>query len=182
MVEAHAEIEVRDLSGMHAAALRYFESGGPFAAAASAALGIALPAPLNAAVVALPAAPDSELVLAWSRPTETLLLTASATALAALAGQIESADGGQLVDVTGALAVLRLSGARSADLIGRLGSGSVPRAGEARRGRLADVPVMSLCVRAGEVWLIVDRAYARHLSGWIEATLADWAAGGSRAG
>ncbi|HWZ62838.1 MAG TPA: sarcosine oxidase subunit gamma family protein [Steroidobacteraceae bacterium] len=182
MAEARAGIEVRDLSGMHAAALRYFESGGSFAAAVSAVMGATLPAPLAAAALAAPGGAGGELVLAWSRPTETLVLTASATALAALESQLESADGGQLVNLTGGLAVLRLSGERCADLIGRLGSAAVPRTGEARRGRLADVPVMSLCVRAGEVWLVVDRAYARHLKGWIEATLADWAAGGSRAG
>lgn len=166
------ESGVRDLGGMHAAALRYFESGGAFAAAVSAATGAPLPAPLGAAAVTLPGTPD-ELVLAWSRPSETLVLTASATALSALASQLESVDGGQLVNLTGALVVLRLAGSDTAEFIGRLG-GAQPRPGEARRGRLADVPVMSLCVRAGEIWLVVDRAYARHLRCWIGATRADW--------
>jgi hypothetical protein len=168
------EIQVRDLGGMQAAALRYFETAGPFAAAVSAATGAPLPAPLSAAAVALPGIPDGELVLAWSRPSETLVLTASTTALSALASQLESVDGGQLVNLTGALAVLRLAGTHTADFIGRLGSAPPPRRGEARRGRLADVPVLSLSVRAGEVWLVVDRAYARHLRSWIGATLADW--------
>src|SRR5579863_6458472 len=111
MAEARGQIEVGDLSGMHAAALRYFDSAGPFAAAVSAATGAALPARLAAAAVAAPGGAGAELVLAWSRPTETLVLTASATALAALESQLESADGGQIVNLTGGLVVLRLGGA-----------------------------------------------------------------------
>jgi hypothetical protein len=37
------------------------------------------------------------------------------------------------------------------------------------------VPVLALGIRAREVLLVVDRAYAAHLADWIRATLADWA-------
>lgn len=175
-------IEVQSPAGMHAAVLRYFDSAGSFAATAAAALGAPLPAPLRAVAVTLPGAAGGESILAWSRPGETLLLTASGADLSALTGRLASVDGGQILNITGALVVLRLTGAHTTDLIARLGSAHVPQPGEARRGRLADVPVLSLCVRAGETWLLVDRAYARHLTGWIDATLADRAAGGSATG
>jgi len=50
----------------------------------------------------------------------------------------------------------------------------VPRPGEARRSRLADVPVLALSVGPGEALLLVDRADAEHLMGWIRETLLDF--------
>jgi len=173
-----AGIEVQSLAGMQAAAVRYFEPGGPFCDAVAGAMGATLPGPLAAAVVSPAGTSGSELVLAWSRPSETLLLTEDAAALAALMRRLGAVDGGQVVNLTGGLAVLRLAGTRVADLMGRLGGMGVPRAQQARRGRLADVPVLSLCVRESEVLLVVDRAYAPHLTAWIGETLLDWAGEG----
>jgi hypothetical protein len=42
---------------------------------------------------------------------------------------------------------------------------------------MADVPVLALSVRTGETLLVVDRAYAGHLVGWIRETLLDFDAG-----
>jgi len=53
-----------------------------------------------------------------------------------------------------------------------LATASAP--GEARRSRLADVPVLALAVRAGETLLVVDRGYAAHLMAWIRETLLDF--------
>ena len=153
---------------LHAATLRYFEADGPFAAAVAAAMGAPLPPPLTATV--LPG-----LVLAWLRPTETLALCETAAPLAGLCERLAQAQGGHAVDLTGGLEALRLRGSRVAELLSRLGSTAVtPGAGEARRGRLADVQVLAIGFSAGEVLLVVDRAYAEHLRGWIEATLAEW--------
>ena len=55
------------------------------------------------------------------------------------------------------------------------GTASIPRPGEARRSRMADVPVLALSLRAGETLLVVDRVYADHLCAWIRETLLDFA-------
>ena len=47
----------------------------------------------------------------------------------------------------------------------RIGSaGSIPALGEARTGRLAELPVLSLSVREGEFVLLVERVYSEHCS------------------
>jgi heterotetrameric sarcosine oxidase gamma subunit len=168
-----AGLAVRVDEGVHVATLRYFDSGGAFAAAVREATGAALPGPLEAAE-----SPDGELTLAWRSPTETLLFSESAQRLAQLESRLESVPDGCLVDLTGGLEVLSVSGERPAELLCRLGGTvSVPPAGQARRSRLADVPVLALCVRPGEVRLVVDRAYAEHLTGWIRETLLDLSGG-----
>jgi len=140
---------------LHAATLRYFDAAGSFAAAA--ATGV------------------PGVVLARVRPTETLALSEDAAPLAGLRGRLLEVPGGHVVDLTGGLKAFRLRGDRAAELLSRLGSTALAlRVGEARRGRFADVPVLVVCVRAEETLLVVDRAYAEHLRGWIEATLADW--------
>jgi len=59
-----------------------------------------------------------------------------------------------MVELTGGLQIVRLTGVRTADLLCRLGgTASVPAEGEARRSRLADVPVLALSVRTGETLL-----------------------------
>jgi hypothetical protein len=158
---------------LYAATLRYFDAHGPFAMAAAEAAGVPLPEALGATAVA--AGPAAGLLLASLRPTETLALAQAAAPLAALREAVAGVAGGCVVDLTGGLTVLRLRGPRLAELMSRLGGGgTTPRVGEARRGRLADVGVLALCVRAEEILLIVDRAYALHLTSWIRATLADW--------
>ena len=79
--------------------------------------------------------------------------------------------------LTRQLRQLRVTANSIADLLCRLGgTASVPRAGEARRSRVADVPVLALSVRAGETLLAVDRAYLPHLLAWIRETLLDFEA------
>lgn len=164
-------IAVEVVAPLHVATLRYFEPAGPFAAAVAHIMETPLPPPLTA--VAKDAA---GVILAWLRPTETLLLCETEAALADLRQRLAQVPGGHMVDLSGGVRVLRLHGARVGELLDRLGSTAValPLNG-ARRGRLADVPVLALSVRAGEVLLVVDRACAGHLSGWIDATLADLA-------
>ena len=172
MAEA-AGIAVELVTPLHAASLRYFDRDAAFAAAAAQVLDLPLPAPLTAAAKA-----EGSLILAWLRPTETLLLSDKGAPLADLGRHLADLPGGQLVDLTGGVQALRLQGARVGELLDRLGGMAValPLNG-ARRGRLADVPVLALSVRAGEVLLVVDRASLGHLSSWIDATLADWTDG-----
>ena len=159
---------------LHVASLRYFDAEGSFAAAVAAATGAPLPAPLRATVVQATPADAAGLVLAWLRPTETLALCEQAAPLALLTERLAEAAGGHVVDLTGGLKAFRGRGTRVAELLSRLGSSVPPALGEAWRGRLADVVVLAVRVRADETLLVVDRAYAEHLKGWIEATLADW--------
>src|SRR5437879_8533715 len=151
-----AGLTVRMEEGMQAATLRYFEPGGTFAAAVRQSTGAALPQPLEAAQSA-----DGQLTLAWRSPSETLAVTPSAERLAQLEARLASAPDGCLVNLSGGLEVLRVTGERLAELLSRVGgTASVPRPGDARRSRLADVPVLALSVRPGAALLPVDRPYA----------------------
>jgi heterotetrameric sarcosine oxidase gamma subunit len=162
-------LTVRPEEGVNAATLRYFDPAGEFALAVRAATGSQLPQPQQALASAA-----GDLVLAWRSPTETLLLAASAARLAQLEAQLAGAGGGCLVNLTGALTVFSVTGEDVAGLLCRLGgTACVPAAGEARRARLADVAVVTLALRPGEVRLIVERSYAPHLAGWIRETLLD---------
>jgi hypothetical protein len=155
---------------LQVAALRYFESGGDFAAAVLASTGLALPGPLEAV-----AAKEGKVIFAWRSPTETCCVIGSAARLSQLARELAPAPDGCLVDLSGGLKVVRLAGERIADVLCRLGgSACVPQKAEARRGRLAEVPVLALAVRPSETLLVVDRAYLRHLLGWIRETLLDF--------
>jgi len=80
-----------------------------------------------------------------------------------------------MVELTGGLRIVRLTGLGIAELLCRLGgTASVPAPGEARRSRMADVPVLAISLRAGETLLVVDRVYLPHLLGWIRETLLDF--------
>jgi sarcosine oxidase gamma subunit len=152
-----------------AASLRYFTASGEFAAALARDAGTPLPAP-GAAVG------SAGLVLAWRTPTETLCLARDAARLGELRAALAPAGDGCLVELTGGLSLVSLAGARIGDLLCRIGSSdSLPRPGEARRSRMADVPVLALCLTPGEVELLVERAFAPHLLGWIRETLLDFA-------
>ena len=157
---------------MAVAALRYFDRAGNFADAVRATTGAALPEPLEARECAA-----AQLILAWRSPTETLCVARGAACLAGLAAQLGTADDGCLVDLSGGICVVRLTGDRIADLLCRLGgAASVPAPGEARRSRLADVPVLALSVKPRETLLAIDRAYLPHLLAWIRETLLDFEA------
>ena len=161
------------------ASLRYFDPAGSFAAEIGELLAGPLPEPLRAHRRALAAAGDrastgAELVLAWRSPTETLLVTADAGRLAAVAAFAANRSDGCLVDQTGGILALVVDGARARDLMLRLGStDAIPALGEARTSRVAELSVMALCTRPGEILLLVERVYGRHLMGWIRETVAD---------
>ncbi len=150
------------------ATLRYFDADGAFARAVRAVLGTALPG--------VQAAVDTPgVLLAWRSPTETLALGAGA---ADLVPRLADAPEGCCIDLSGGMQVLRVAGARSREFLCRLGgSGVVPGAGESRRGRLGEVAAQLIGQRAAggalETTLVVERAYAPHLLGWIRETLAD---------
>jgi sarcosine oxidase gamma subunit len=142
-------------------------------------LGGCLPAPLRAHRCVLAAegeqAAASEVVLAWRGPTETLIVTADTAWLAAVGRFAADRSDGCLVDQTGGILSLTLAGPRAPDLLLRLGStDSIPALGEARTTRLAELSVMSLCTRPGEILLLVERVYVRHLFGWIRETVTDF--------
>ena len=169
---------------MQVATLRYFPAERAFAHALREALGTELPAVLQAIAVSprhgtFPAAseemPVTPLILAWRSPTETLCLTHTPGTLAQLRSLVAGRTDGCLVDLTAGLEVLRLSGERIAELMSRLGGyASMPQPGEARRSRLADVPVLAVALHPAETRLVVDRAYLPHLLGWIQETVRDF--------
>jgi len=163
-----AGVSVRVEAAPPAAALRYFAPDGEFAAAAASA-GAPLPDILRARDT------GRQLVLAWRSPTETLCLARGAPRLAQLLEALASVPGGCCVELTGALSVVHLNGERIPDLLSRIGgAASLPAAGEARRSRMAELPVLALCVNPPEVLLVIDRGYAPHLLGWIKETLLDF--------
>jgi sarcosine oxidase gamma subunit len=155
------------------ASLRYFDAAGPFAAAVCEGLGGPLPEPLRA--VRHPRGDARrELILAWRSPTETLLMTADDAAFAAIEDAAQTSAAGCMVDQTGGLWPWRMTGARSRDVLLRLGStASIPALGEARMSRVAELPVMALCASEGELLLVVERVYSDHLLGWITETARD---------
>lgn len=155
---------------MQVATLRYFSREGAVADAVRTETGMPLPAVLEASEA-------SQLILAWRSPTETLCVTRSTTRLSELGASLAACADGYLVELTGGLRIVRLTGLRIADLLARLGgTASVPAPGEARRSRVADVPVFAISLRAGETLLIVDRVYLPHLLAWIRETLLDFEA------
>jgi hypothetical protein len=173
------------------ASLRYFSTDGhgPFAQAVQRETELMLPGVLKASAGSVSS--DAQWILAWRSPTETLAIAraasvasgteggahpraASIARAAQLAAAVAECPDGCLVDQTGGQCVLLASGPRISDLLIRLGSAtSVPGTGESRRSRLADVPVLAVCVEAGETLLIVERVYRDHLLAWIRETSAD---------
>jgi heterotetrameric sarcosine oxidase gamma subunit len=166
-------LAVRVERALHAAALRYFDAAA-FDARVHQALGTGLPTTLQA--LRMPAAAAAgEVMLAWRSPTETLLLSAGADPIVALQTELAGATDGCIVDQTGGVAILRVSGARTLDLMARLGaSTAMPKMGEALTSRLADLTVLALRVQEPQIILVVDRVYADHLIGWISATVEDF--------
>ncbi|MEP6546670.1 MAG: sarcosine oxidase subunit gamma family protein [Gammaproteobacteria bacterium] len=157
-----------------AASLRYFDSQGSFAAAVHDVIGGPLPQPLRA-LRADPATNHAPLTLAWRSPTETLLLCKDRQAFMQLGQRLAANADGCMVDQTGGIRVLRVRGARTEDLLTRLGANNVfPELGEARTGRLAELPVTAVRIQADEVMLLVERVYADHLLEWIAVTAGDF--------
>jgi heterotetrameric sarcosine oxidase gamma subunit len=176
---AGTAVEIDGLSvtieqGLQIASLRYFDAAGGFAATVRETIGRPLPEPLQVSK-ADGATSDADIMLAWRSPTETLLLGKDGAAFAQLERRLASAQDGCMVDQTGGIRVLRLQGRRAGDLLLRLGAATaIPGLGEARSGRLAELHVLTACVRAGQYLLLVERVYAKHLLDWIGATAADF--------
>ena len=183
--ELFAAIEVKELTvegirGMQVASLRYFDPAGSFADAVKERIGRALPQPLRAdsatfdSTTLVHQGGDAKFILAWRSPTETLLLSADRGAFAQFEESLASVPGGCMVDQTGGLCAVRVSGGRAADMLLRLGSSaSIPAVGEARSSRLADLQVLTLCIQPGTLILLVERVYLAHLVGWMSTTAAD---------
>jgi heterotetrameric sarcosine oxidase gamma subunit len=159
--------------GMQIASLRYFEPNGAFSRTVQATIGMPLPDRLCATCV--PERTGAQrAVLAWRSPTETLLLCDEEAPIAQLLIDVATLNDGCVVEQTGGTCVLRMSGERVADLFARMGGqATLPVIGAARRSRLADIPVLALRVKPGEILLIVERPYVEHLMGWIRASAAD---------
>jgi sarcosine oxidase gamma subunit len=161
-------LRVEPARAVPAAALRYFTRTGEFAAALGAH-GLTLPE-CGQALRA------QELTLAWRSPTETLCLAATPERLRQLHAHLGERADGCLLELTGALDLVALGGSRVAELLVRLGStASLPGVGQARRSRMADVPVLAIALETARVQLVLERTYSEHLLGWIDATLADLA-------
>jgi hypothetical protein len=157
------------------ASLRFFAAGGAFASAVQRHLGAPLPATLSAIAVSSLAAGNWAL-LAWRSPTESILLCSEPELVAKLSSAAEALDDGCVVVHTGGARVLRAAGEAVADLFARMGGqATLPAVGEARRSRLADVPILALHVQAGEILLVVDRPFAEHAMNWIRSTALDLA-------
>ncbi len=166
-------LSVADEPAYLVASLRYFDSTGGFAAAANEALGCPLAEPLRAVQAEHPAG-GVQFILAWRSPSENLLLCSNQAAFSAVATKLAAAVDGCMVDQTSGIRVVRVAGSRARDLLLRLGADTaLPDLGEARTGRLAELSVLTLCVRPSEYLLLVERVYAHHLLEWIHAAAAD---------
>jgi len=159
--------------GVQVASLRYFHPTGIFAAAVRETVGRELPEPLRAFQVGN-ATQRANVILAWRSPTETLLLCNEKAAFDELERQLAAAPDGCMVNQTGGICVLRVQGEKTGDLLVRLGATTaIPNLGEARTGRLAELPVLTARVSPEECLLLVERVYANHLLEWMGATAAD---------
>jgi sarcosine oxidase gamma subunit len=154
--------------------LRYWERAGTFATTVRGLMGGALPDTGEARLT------DAGHMLIWRSPTETLLLCSVSPepsgdngALSTIAAACADANDGRLVDQTGGISAFVIAGAHAPQLLSRLGSTPVPAVGQSRIGRLADLTVCTFSVRADETWLLVERVYAAHLRGWVDASLAE---------
>lgn len=168
-----AEFRVRPRPELKAGALRYFNAAHAVPHGVAEIIGGPLPAPLQA--VSRPAR-GSRLSLAWRTPTETLLLCADARLFGGLAQCMTAlSDWGCFVDQTGGLAVWEITGARTREVLARLGSAaSMPRVGEARTSRMADLPVLAVRLDEATTLLLVDRLYAEHMLAWVEDIATDF--------
>ena len=154
------------------AAIRYFDAGA-IGEVLRETLAEALPDAQR--VVRSRGARTDPFMLAWRGPTEAWLLSPSDGPIDAVRKACETRDDACVVVQTGGIVAVHACGVRTPDLLARLGSAaSIPRPGEARSGRFADVTVTVLGLAIDEMLLLVERAYAEHLLGWIRETLADF--------
>ena len=170
-------VAVRVDPGAKTASLRYFDADGGFTSRMAEVLGGPIPSPLEAVLHRFADEPD--VLMAWRSPTETLVIGGGDARRATIERHASGSTEGCFVDQTGGIVMLTVSGERTGDLLSRLGSNSViPRPGQAHTARFAELAVTAVCVRPGEVHLLVERVYVRHLVAWIRETLADFRGAG----
>ena len=173
MAELSPGLRVSSDERIHVVSLRYFDPRGAFSHTVSRVVGLELPNICHASVVAGGMGPHRT-ILAWRSPTETLLLSDKTTLIEQLEAAAVTHPDGCIVELTGGVCVLQADGEAVPELFSRIGGqATLPGLGEARRSRLADVPVLALQVQPGKILLILDRVYVDHLMTWIRATVAD---------
>ncbi len=166
-------ISVRADRRTRVAALRYFDAAA-LASRVEDALGAALPAAGQARESEY-APTGGTFILAWRSPTESLLFSVDPDPIDALQARLTEAADACVVEQSSGVTVLRLGGARTVDLLLRLGApSSVPELGQSLTGRLAELTVVALRVTAAEVLLAVETVYAEHLLAWMRETVADF--------
>ena len=158
------------------ASLRYHTSSGAAARSVETLLHHPLPATLagTRSVSAVSHGQAVEVTLVWRSPTETLVLSRDRSIFAQIQSSVAGLPDGCLIDQSGGIRTIRLEGCRVPALFARLGNpDAIPATGQARRTRLADVPVMGVNVGSDEYLLLVERVYAPHLMDWLRETAAD---------
>ncbi len=172
-MDSAAGIAVELDRSVHVATLRFFDADA-LGARIGGLLGGRLP-PAQGSVRGRFAAGDTPYLLAWRSPDEVWVLCNDAAPLEALRQSLADSRDACVVVQTGGILALTVAGARTQDLMCRLGSpASIPRTGESRTGRFADITVTAVGLAENEMLLLVDRAYAGHLHEWIRATIADF--------
>ena len=153
--------------GIPSLALRYLNTHSDFATGAEKILGRRLPEQGQVWAFSSPPA-----AIVWWSPTQTLILGQGMN-IAAFDGLSSSSDG-CVVDLSGAFSSIRCEGGQIAEVFARLGGpGILPRPGEVKRGRLAELPAMALCLHEGRCEILVEHYYAQHLQQWIGAAVAN---------
>jgi hypothetical protein len=157
---------------LNVASLRYFDRDA-FSRSVQERLGMPLPGVCSA--LCAPNLSDLDTtVLAWRSPTEAVLLCNGPAVILQLQVHLDSGNDGCVVDQTGGLLALRSKGTGVAELFARIGGpGTLPDLGQAKRSRLAEVPVLAIQVHSGEILLVVERVYAEHLMNWLRVSTAD---------
>jgi sarcosine oxidase gamma subunit len=166
-------VSVKRQESVAVGSLRYFVAPGSFTAAMVAVLGGPLPPPLGA--VRHDSEEGSAVVLAWRSPTETLVVCHDAARVALIEHHAAGRADGCFVDQSGGIVPIQISGPRMVELLSRLVSvPAIPQPGQALTARYAELGVTALCLRPGEIQLLVERCYVAHLMAWMGETLADF--------
>jgi hypothetical protein len=166
-------LRVAACRGWQVASLRYFDPEGSFAAAVGECIGQLVPRPQRA-IRSRPDVQDAEVILAWRSPTEPLFLCSNRAAFVEIERRLAAGADGCMVVQTGGVLIWEVQGPRAHDLLQRMGARTgIPGVGEARGSRMAEVHVLTVCIRPGEYLLMVERVYAAHLVEWARATAAD---------
>lgn len=161
MVDAHG-ISVDFDCRYQVLSVRYFD-----AAAVSVVGRLKLPEPLRVVQ-------DADALLAWRSPTESLFLTHERARIEEVEAEWRDSVVGCCILQTDGICIMRVKGARLAELLQRLGAAScIPDPGEARTSRIGDLPVTAINVADAVILLAVERVYAAHLQTWLESTLVD---------